>query len=609
MAWRLHLKPERCRKCLGAAALLAAGAVMVILYMAFTADHARLEYRFDPPLVKVSLQGRFRVGNGEWHAYPPENMDALRAVGEETVEFEGHCVPGIPKGQTIFVYVRHVLAEVAVNGSRVFAVGQGDSPSFTRSPGNFWAGLSSPGITAADTLSISVQQVEADSHPYQIELFLEKIQYGGVWELLKTEADKVMWAIPLGVLYITMAFLLVILTILFVWHRETKFALQAAYLTGIYISVGLWTMVGYELLSLLLPFPTVIVVWEMYSMLLSAVFIVLYISTLLTEWRHTAALSVVLALCMVIFLTAVLQLAGRMELFAIQTQLQMVTLAAIILCLCLSFAERKVADKEAIRVFMTFIPLCVLAVIDLIISTFGPFTNGIFACTGFLITSVLQLFLLMKAAYTKMEQAGRLEREVLESRVAVSLSQIQPHFLYNILTGIQYLCSEDPVKAEQAVTDFTMFLRGNLDSLSRNTPILLSQEMEHVQHYLALAQLRYGNRLHVEWNLGPVNILVPALSVQPLVENAVRWGMRDSGITVRITTKKTEKGHVITVEDNGKGFDPHAKQPPKGTGIGLASIRTRVCDIYDGSLTIDSQPGKGTVTTLVFPLNVRMKRS
>lgn len=224
-----------------------------------------------------------------------------------------------------------------------------------------------------------------------------------------------------------------------------------------------------------------------------------------------------------------------------------------------------------------------LSWIDIALSTFGPLTNGIFACTGFLITSVLQLFLLMKAACTKMEQAGKLEREVVESRVAVFLSQIQPHFLYNILTGIQYLCAEDPAKAEQAVTDFTMFLRGNLDSLSRNAPILLSQEMEHVRHYLALAQLRYDGRLHVEWDLCPMNILVPALSVQPLVENAVRWGMLGSGITVRIATKTTEKGHIITVEDNGKGFDPHAKQPPRGTGIGIASIRTRVCEIYGGS--------------------------
>lgn len=603
------MKNDFCRKCLGAAALLAAIAVVVMLYMAFTAEHARLEYRFDPPLVKVSLQGRFRIGNGEWRTYPPKNMDALRTVGEETVMFEGHCVPDIPKGQTVFVYVRHVLAELAVNGTRLFAVGAQDSPFFTRSPGNFWAAFTSPGITATDILSISVQRVAAGSHPYQIELLLEKMQYGGVWELLKTEVIKVMWAIPLGILYITMAFLLVILTVLFAWHRETTFALQAAYLMGIYISAGLWTLVGYELLSLLMPFPTVVVMWEMYSMLFSTIFIVMYISTLLTGWRQSAALNTAFVLCTVVCLTVVLQLSGHMELFVIQTQLQLTTLSAIVLCVFLSFMERMVADKESMHAFMTFIPLCVLGGVDIAVSAFGPVTNGLFSTIGFLLTSCLQVFLLVNAAYKKMKQASKLEREVLESRVAVSLSQIQPHFLYNVLTGIQYLCAEDPVKAERAVTDFTMFLRGNLDSLSRNSPILLSQEMEHVRHYLSLSQMRYGDRLHVEWDLDDMNILVPALSVQPIVENAVRWGMRGDGVTVRISTRTTDKGHVITVEDDGTGFDPHTKQAPRGNGIGLASIRTRVDEIYGGSLTIDSQPGKGTFVTLIFPLNARIKRS
>lgn len=553
---------------LGAAGALAAVAVAVMVFMALTADHARLEYRLDPPLVKVSLQGRFRIGNGEWQAYLPEKLDVLRTVGEESVVFEGRSLPDIPKGQTVFVYVRHVFAEVAVNGTRLFAVGRQDSPFFTRSPGNFWAGFESPGITAADTLTITVQRIEANAHPYQIEQLLNEIHFGGVWELLKAEVGKVMWAIPLGVLYITMAFLLVILASLFAWRKETKFALQAALLTGIYVSVGLWTLVGYSVLSLLLPFPTLVVVWETYSMLFSAVFIVLYAATLLAGWRRTAALSVVAALCLFVVLTVVLQLTGGIELFAIQTNLQLLALGAVAVCIFLSFVERKEADKESMQAFMTFIPLCVLGGMDIVISAIGPFTNGFFATIGFLVTSCSQVFLLVRAAYRKVEQANRLERELLESRVAVSLSQIQPHFLYNILTGIQFLCSVDPVRAERVVTDFTMYLRGNLNSLSSSAPIPLTQELEHVRHYLTLEQLRFGDKLRVEWALEDVDALVPALSVQPLVENAVRWGMREDGLTVRIATHVSSAGHVVTVQDDGLGFDPQAKPPPPGQRCG-----------------------------------------
>lgn len=602
---KMLLNSSSCYKWLCTLAFVTLCAVVAMFYMAFTAEHARLEYSFSQPLVKVALQGQFRVDDGNWQPYPPENIAVLSRIREEIVEFSGHVQADIPQGQNVFVYVRHVRATLSINGTEVFTVGaKGSTPAFTRTPGSLWASFVSPGISPDDTVTIQIQRVAGGSHPYQLEPFLEKIHYGSVWELLKMELSKVWWAIPLVPLFMTMSILLMILIILFAWRKETKFALQATFLAGVYISVGLWTLLGYEVVSLIVPFPAVVIAWETFSLLFSAAFIVLYVSTLLTEFRRILAIYTVSLLFFVLIGSVVLQLAGYFELFVIQSFLQLIALGSVIACICFAYMERKVANSESIQAFMTFIPLCALGAVDIVINTFGSITNGVFASTGFLITSALQVYLLVNAAYKQMEQASRLERELVESRVAVTLSQIRPHFLYNVLTGIQYLCAEAPSRAERAVTDFTMFLRGNLDSLSSSAPIPLAQEMEHVRRYLALEQLRYGDKLRVEWDLEQMDFQVPSLSVQPLVENAVHWGMREDGLTVRIATRTTNNGHAIIVQDDGMGFDPHTERLPQGNGVGLASIRTRVRDIYGGSLHIDSAPGKGTVVTLLFPANI-----
>lgn len=578
-----------------------------MLYAATTVEHARLEYNFSEPMTPVSLQGHFRIGDGAWQAYPPKSMDTFRAAGKEAVELSVHSRAAIPQGQHIFVYVRHVRAQLAVNGVPIFDIGhEGTKPSFTDTPGNLWASFTSPGISPGDDISLTLQRTVDTPYAEQIAPFLESICYGSLWELLKVELRNAWWAIPLVPIFVTLSVMLLFLALHFAWRKEAKLAVQAAFLAGTYSSVALWSLVNYKLMSLVLPFPALIITWETFSFLFAATFIVLYVSTLLTGVRHILALCTASLLCTVMVALVVLQLSSRMELFEIQSSLHILGLCTVVACICLAFMERSNAGKASSKAFITFIPLCLLGCVDIAFNMLGEVTNGAFASMGFIVTSGWQFGLLASEAYKNMQEASRLEREVLESRIALSLSQIRPHFLYNVLTSIQYLCSADPARAERAITDFTAFLRGNLDSLSRSAPILLSQELGHVRHYLALEQMRFGDKLRVEWRLEALDILVPALSVQPLVENAVRWGMREDGLTLHIVTYATGEGAVITVQDDGLGFDPQAKLSPRGTGVGLGSVRTRVCDLHGGSLHVTSAPGKGTVVTLTFPIGALM---
>jgi len=188
-----------------------------------------------------------------------------------------------------------------------------------------------------------------------------------------------------------------------------------------------------------------------------------------------------------------------------------------------------------------------------------------------------------------------------EQRIKIMMSQIQPHFLYNTLATIQSLCLTDPIKAANVTGKFGSYLRSNLDSLEKSELIPIEKELEHTRVYAEIEMMRFP-KIQVEYNIEANDFSVPALTVQPLVENAIRHGVRnrDHGL-VEVATKKAEDGYKIIISDNGIGFDPEKPLPPDELHIGLGNVRERVKEMCGGEMVIDSRPGEGTVITITIP--------
>lgn len=187
------------------------------------------------------------------------------------------------------------------------------------------------------------------------------------------------------------------------------------------------------------------------------------------------------------------------------------------------------------------------------------------------------------------------------------LSQIQPHFLYNALAVIQDMCHGKAPEAEQATVEFSEFLRGNLDSLRADSPIPFTQELRHTKCYLSLEKKRFGENLKVEYDIGIDDFCIPALSLQPIVENAVRYGVmkRVNGGTVKIMTRETEAAYILQVIDDGIGFDPMQPKEDGRTHIGISNVKERIRILCGGSLNIESAPGKGTAATIMLPKDLQ----
>jgi len=198
-------------------------------------------------------------------------------------------------------------------------------------------------------------------------------------------------------------------------------------------------------------------------------------------------------------------------------------------------------------------------------------------------------------------QYERDKRELDQAQMTLMLSQIRPHFLYNSLTAIRRLCEDDPQDARAAINDFSLFLRANIDFISNQTLIPFEQELRHIRSYLNLEQRRFEDSLSVDYNLEITDFCLPALSLQPVVENAVLHGIRkkEDGGTVRISTSETPDHYVVTVTDDGAGFDPGAIAGQEH--IGLKNVSRRLELLCKGELLIDSAPGCGTKATILIP--------
>lgn len=220
-------------------------------------------------------------------------------------------------------------------------------------------------------------------------------------------------------------------------------------------------------------------------------------------------------------------------------------------------------------------------------------------------SSLACLFIIFCNVYVERgRELIRQKAEQTELRSAIMISQIQPHFLYNSLAVISALCVKNPMMARNATDTFADYLRQNMNSIDRKTPVPFSAELEHVKSYVWLEQLRFHDKLNIEYNIEATEFFVPSLSIQPIVENAIRHGIckNTAGGKVVISTKKTAENFLVIVEDNGTGFDVTKKISDDKKHIGIENVRARFASMVNGSIAIESEIGKGTKVTMSIPM-------
>ena len=284
------------------------------------------------------------------------------------------------------------------------------------------------------------------------------------------------------------------------------------------------------------------------------------------------------------------------------TATQMLASIIVLGCLMREFFVAK--GKERWLYIGSTLPLISFA-LDVIMTDLGLWKGGLASKYIFVMVAVLKV---IPNSINALALAKELETEKIvlnaqltESRVSTMMSQIRPHFIYNTLGSIEQLCNIDPRKAGELVHNFAKYLRGNFGELDNPKPILMSQEMEHVHHYISIENVRFPD-MTFSFEMKSDDFHIPALTVQPIVENAIKHGLMklQKGGTIRVVSYETDTHYCVTVEDDGVGFDTGVLLEER-KHVGIRNIRGRLKAIVNGTLEIESKQGVGTKVLITIP--------
>lgn len=301
---------------------------------------------------------------------------------------------------------------------------------------------------------------------------------------------------------------------------------------------------------------------------------------------------------------AVLHLTNVIDVTATRPNMFINTAVCAVIMIVLLCIEIR-GNRNALVFLISWSPLMLTLMLD-ILDQYIHLAGSRFFNYGLAVTMAYQIVRLILDLRTQYKEAIRyqqVQKELYEAKVSVMVSQIRPHFMYNALSSIAILCKLNPDTAYNATVAFSDYLRGNMDSLKQTAPVPFEKELEHLKKYLYIEKLRFDDQLNIEYVIQTTDFEIPLLSIQPLVENAVKHGvgMKEDGGTVKISTRETETDYEVIIEDDGVGFDVNEKKDDGRSHIGMENTKKRLKDMCDADVIVTSEPDKGTTAKVIIP--------
>ncbi len=349
------------------------------------------------------------------------------------------------------------------------------------------------------------------------------------------------------------------------------------------------------------------------SMMFYMLFLTMSISYFLRAAKKVGRLTVILLATAnaVFFILPIVTDVFFYDTWIVWAAVQIIANIVLLLCLIKEFVSTE--KKERWLYMGVSLPLLAFAV-DVVGTWLGAWQGGIVSRAVFTFLFAIAMVMVLKFiphsinAATKAKELEMekivLNAELAESRISTMMSQIRPHFIYNTLGSIEQLCKLDPPKAGDLVHNFAKYLRGNFGELDNPKPILMSQEMEHVHHYISIENVRFPD-MTFTFEMNSADFHIPALTVQPIVENAIKHGLMKlpRGGTINVISYETDTDYCISVVDDGVGFDTGVLIDERNH-VGLRNIRERLKVMVNGKLEIESTVGVGTRVLVTIPKEV-----
>lgn len=497
-------------------------------------------------------------------------------------------------------YLVHQYVQVYLDGELTYSMMPDDELCFGKTPGSSWVVIPLCPKDSGKEIKVVITPVYKSFSDRKVDLLI-----GSELSIYSGRLKKDLPQIIIGSIAFLVGIVFVMMSITTMINKKKDNSLAAL---GIFsIMLGLWRLTDTRFSPFVMPEKTMFLFYISLAMLMLGCVPFLksvkyrFNKKFYSLFDFSCLISSVICIVQII-----LQITGIKDL----RETLFMNHVMIIFCVLLSvgamvhdwikFGWHRMSGLEK-SVFM----LCVAGVACDVIAFYvkGNSSGLLFTLTALLIYIVFSGVITIYGFIEQEKRIKQQEEKLASSRISVMLSQIQPHFLYNSLNTIYHLCDKNPTMAKKTISDFSDYLRGNLDSLRRNTPIEFEKELEHVKIYLSLEKMRFDDELNIVYDIETTSFLIPALTVQPMVENAVKHGLNKSehGGTVIISTKEYQDRYEVVVSDDGVGFDLEETKNDGRSHIGIENVRERLWEMSHATLDINSEKGKGTKVVIRIP--------
>ena len=541
---------------------------------------------------RLQFYGEYSRDGVSWSTYNGQKLSAL----DGDLYLRGNFGMQFPEGSTLTFYAFHVGLSAELNGTPLI-IGEDSRCS------NRWISIDTPYISGDDQFTIRLTNSHILGNAHSYSHLLDGIYYGDSGAVRQSAERQAGVRKTVGIIVVALAVALMGMALVF---SILGLSGQARLLP-----MGLMAMCygGY----LILTSPVVSFGAERPELLSAGLFLCIIVAlmelsvllrTCMTQLRKKIAgvilvLQIVwLVILMIGNLTGTISLCRLLDLWIPPQIIAM----GILLALC-AWEWFFVSNRN---------PGILASCGILIVAALAESLNEWLLLWGerMVLDGVVALFFFAYAVYgivnvplsiRKAAQAERLQSDLQQSRIVLAMSQIRAHFIFNILNAISGMCKYDPEKADATLIRFARYLRGNINVMQEDQPESFSVSLQHLQDYVALEQIRFGDRIRFQAETPVQDFNIPPLLMQPLVENAIKHGLtpKKEGGTITLRTRQQGDKILITVTDDGVGFSTDL--PAKRESVGLSNVRFRLEQLVGGHMDITSIPGEGTTVTLTLP--------
>ena len=572
--------------------------------------HSQSYYASTNPTHCIKYSGNYCLNNSySVKDIPKNHRITLRSSRKTTsVRLIIQLQENIRPQQSVNLYSEFAKIRVLKNDTEIASYGYHDHLNDMVFTVKDWFSFSNVNINRNDILTIEISSdVVGINEPY-LHHFLDNIIVGTKEHLLKHNVEKNLFHIVIAGVIFIMGFVLCVLMLTFKLMNAPVYIGDFS-CSFLMMSGALIMFFNYDYITLLFRNTLMVNIIDTLNHMLVLFFMLIYfrlyvhgemVKRAVRYFQNIWALMIVLFCVLYVFKEL-----NPETIFAsfLLPAIVIILVTALFLCIDYNHIE---SSHSKIMIGSGLI-MCV--------SSFAEFScrhlRGYFLhypfTVGLVVFSLIQFLAIMIVAKRNILQASRaeyIENELLQSKISIMLSQIQPHFLYNTLVVIRHLCEKNPKLAKEAITEFAGYLRGNLDSLTLNTTISFEKEMEHVENYISLEKKRFGDKIQIEYDIEATDFEVPSLTIQTIVENAIRHGItkRKEGGTVSIMTREYAYTYTIEIKDNGVGINENIPEKKDNRShIGIENARKRIETMCHGTLDFQSIPNIGTTVLITLP--------